>query len=381
MTKLNITAILGTRPEIMKLASVITTAKSQGHTCRIVHTGQHYDHNMSAVFFENLNLSEPDVFLGIGSGSQGEQTGVAITKIEELLSANPPDVVIVVGDTNAGLSAVIAASKLQIPVAHYEAGARSHDWTMPEEINRRIIDAVSTFCFSPTKRAFDTLRMEGRSEDSWLVGDTLVETALRAGEIAGKLTKPLSENRVVPGCYGLVTIHRAQNTDDTERLQKILKGLQASKMPLLFPVHPRTRAAIGRHGLSDLLSANIRVIEPLPYLEFLSLLRNAAFVVTDSGGVQQESAIFKTPALTLRESTEWLETIECGVNRLVNVNTNHFARCLAELSGDQNAKKALEAVEAPFYVGAAEKSLAILVELKARGRLKYKVSNFFENRC
>ena len=376
MTLLNIAVILGTRPEIMKLASVITAAKLHGHTCRIVHTGQHYDNNMSAVFFKDLSLSEPDVFLGIGSGTQGEQTGVAIAKIEQWLSAERPDVVIVVGDTNAGLSAVIAASKLNIPVAHYEAGARSHDWTMPEEINRRIMDAVSTICFSPTQRALETLTKEGRGNDSWLIGDTLVETALKARELSRKITYPLTKHGVLPGCYGLVTIHRAHNTDDPLRISKILNGFRSSKVPLLFPIHPRTLAAIERHGLGSLLAANTLVIEPRPYLEFLSLLCNAAFVITDSGGVQQESTIFKIPALTLRENTEWVETIECGVNRLVDVNTSHFAECLSELSTNRDAKTALELVKIPFELGAAEKSLAILLQLKEQGRLKYRVSNF-----
>ncbi len=377
MIKLNIVAILGTRPEIMKLASVIMTAKEQGHICRVVHTGQHYDHNMSAVFFKDLSLPEPDVFLGIGSGPQGEQTGVAIAKIEEWLVVERPDVVIVVGDTNAGLSAVIAASKLHIPVAHYEAGSRSHDWTMPEEINRRIMDAVSTVCLAPTQRAFETLQKEGRGDDSWLVGDTLVETALRAGELARNVTAPMMGQGFKPGGYGLVTIHRAQNTDDPRRLRNILNGFKSSKLPLLFPIHPRTRAAIERHDLNDLLDANARVIEPQSYINFLSLLLESAFVLTDSGGVQQESAIFKTPVLTLRENTEWIETIECGINRLVDVNTLDFSQRLAELSADQSAKAALKSVKTPFELGAAEKSLAILLELKGQGRLKYRASTFF----
>lgn len=373
MSIMSITFVLGTRPEILKLASVINKARSLNIVTTVVHTGQHYDHNMSAVFFSDLGLPEPDVFIGVGSGSQAFQTGTGLIEVEKYLIENKPDVVAVVGDTNAGVSGALAACKLGIPVAHYEAGCRSYDWNMPEEINRRLLDSLSRFCFAPTKLCLERLVFEGRGGDSWYVGDTLVETAL---DVASKLDDPgilLEKYGVSEEKFGLLTIHRGNNTDTPERLLSILSALNQLDYPVLFPAHPRTLKNIKAFKLEDNIS-NLILIDPLPYISFLTLIRSVKFVVTDSGGVQQEAAIFKKHSLTVRDNTEWMETIFEGGNKLVKADSQELQVEINKIINGEVKKD----LKNPFELGASEKSLKILIDSKAEGRLAYQGSNFFE---
>ena len=373
MSTMSITFVLGTRPEILKLASVINKARSLNIVTTVVHTGQHYDHNMSAVFFADLGLPEPDVFIGVGSGSQGFQTGIGLIEVEKYLIDNKPDVVAVVGDTNAGVSGALAACKLGIPVAHYEAGARSYDWNMPEEINRRLLDSLSRFCFAPTKLCLQRLVFEGRGDDSWYVGDTLVETALDVASTLDDSGVLLGKYGISNDKFGLLTIHRADNTDKPERLSSILSSLNELNYPVLFPAHPRTLKNIKEFKLEDNIS-NLILVDPLPYTSFMTLIRSAKFVVTDSGGVQQEAAIFKKHSLTVRDNTEWMETIFEGGNRLVKADKQELQVEIKKIINGEVKKD----LKNPFELGASEKSLKILIDAKAEGRLAYQGSNFFE---
>jgi UDP-N-acetylglucosamine 2-epimerase len=328
---------------------------------------------MSAVFFADLGLPEPDVFIGVGSGGQGFQTGKALIEVEKYLIGNQPDVVAVVGDTNAGVSGALAACKLGIPVVHYEAGARSYDWNMPEEINRRLLDSLSRFCFAPTKLCLQRLVFEGRGDDSWCVGDTLVETALDVASTLGDSSVLVEKYGLSKDNYGLLTIHRADNTDTPERLSSILSALNELDYPVLFPAHPRTLKNIKEFKLEDNIS-NLRLVDPLPYTSFMTLIRSAKFIVTDSGGVQQEAAIFKKHSLTVRDNTEWMETIFEGGNKLVKADHQELQLEINKIINGEVKKD----LKNPFEIGASENSLKILIDAKAEGGLAYRRSNFFE---
>lgn len=372
MNNIKITFILGTRPEILKLTSVIKQARSEGIKTSIIHTGQHYDHNMSSIFFDDLNLPEPDIFIGVGSGDQGYQTGKGILEIEKFLIKDRPDFLAVVGDTNAGVSGAIAAVKLGIPVVHYEAGSRSYDWTMPEEINRRLIDSISRFCFAPTKLCLERLIFEGRGKDSFLVGDTLVESATEISNSLGCPDKILNDYSVDKDNYGLLTIHRGDNTDNINRLTEILSALNAVDYPVLFPIHPRTKKKIKDFNLYN-LTENIKLIDPLPYSSFMQLIKYSRFVVTDSGGVQQEAAIFKKHSLTIRNNTEWMETVYEGGNKLVRAKKDEILESINDIIFDKIHKK----LENPFKLGASKRSLELLKNAKIDGSLAYPSSDFF----
>ena len=371
---LNILYILGTRPEILKMNSVIKLSRTQGHKSTVLHTGQHYDHEMSSVFFSDLDLQEPDIFLGIGSDLQGAQVANAIIEIENYLTANTPDLIIVVGDTNAGVSGALAACKLGIPVVHLEAGARSFDWAMPEEINRRIIDSVARYCFAPTESCFEQLISEGRKEFSWLVGDTLVETALEVMESVTDVSEVMSKFNLENDNYGILTIHRAENTNDLKRLKEILKAMNDSETSILFPAHPRTLKTIKENNL-ETLTKNIAFVKPQPYKDFLTLLKFSSFVVTDSGGVQQEASIFGKNCLTVRNNTEWMDTIEAGNNKLVRADRDEI---LKEIMAIMTISDEDKAFTNPFKVGASKKILEILMKEKKSSRLNYPSSNFID---
>ena len=373
MNNLTIAFVLGTRPEILKFSAVIKTAKKMGVQAILVHTGQHYDHNMSEVFFKDLNLPEPNIFIGIGSGNQAYQTGSALVEVEKYFLQNRPDVVAVLGDTNAAVSGALAACKLGIPVAHYEAGARSYDWNMPEEINRRLLDSISRFCFAPTELCLNRLKYEGREADSTYIGDTLVETALPVSECLDDPGILLKKYGTAKNGYGLLTIHRAENTDSATRLTSIISALNEINYPVLFPVHPRTRKKLEEYNLKKYIS-NLTVIDPLPYTSFMNLIISSKFIVTDSGGVQQEAAIFGKHFLTVRNNTEWMETIFLAGNTLVKADKAEIkSKINLILNGD--VKKNLQN---PFELGASEKSLKILLKAKENGSLLYQSSNFFE---
>jgi UDP-N-acetylglucosamine 2-epimerase (non-hydrolysing) len=278
----------------------------------VVHTGQHYDHEMSRVFFEELDLPEPDAFLGVGSGSHGVQTANALVRIEEWLVANPVKAVLAIGDVNSTLAAALAAVKLHVPVAHVEAGYRSRDLGMPEEVNRLVTDHISELLLAPTEDARDNLLREGLPEDRIaLVGNLMAETYLRHRERA-EAVRPWESRNLARGEYLLVTIHRPENADDLARLERICTELAGTGLPVVWPVHPRTRTALeALPGTAELVLTG-----PLPYLETIGLLGGAAAVVTDSGGVQEEACLAGVPCVTVRTSTERVATIELGANRL-----------------------------------------------------------------
>lgn len=318
---MKILSIIGTRPNFTKMSPLLNLINSRGHKQIVVHTGQHYDKNMSDVFLKELNLNCTE-FLEVGSGSHGYQTGRMLIEIEKILMREQFDVVLIPGDTNTALAGALASSKLHIPIAHIESGLRSYDKRMPEEINRILIDHCSDFLFCPTKSSVNNLLTEGISENNtFLVGDTMLESCLHFLKIAQKQSKIFKKYNIDKD-YLLATIHRAENTDDYHKLNSIIDAFLSINSQIVFPLHPRTRAQLERFGLFGKISAsdNVLIIEPVGYLDFLMLLNDAQLILTDSGGVQKEAFFLKTPCITLRENTEWIETVEMGWNILVGSN-------------------------------------------------------------
>ena len=315
-----ICSVIGTRPQFIKAAAVSRALVSRPELTEVlVHTGQHYDGNMSEVFFLELALPTPHYHLGIGSGSHAEQTGRMLTALEAVLTEERPDLVLVYGDTNSTLAGALAAAKLHIPVAHVEAGLRSGNRRMPEEINRIIADHLADLLFAPTETALANLRREGLGERGLhLVGDVMYDAALYYAAKAESKREILRRLGLTPRGYVLATIHRAENTDDPERLRAIFGGLDmtAAGIPVVVPLHPRTGKALREAGFAP-THAGLRLIEPVGYLEMVCLEKNARLIATDSGGVQKEAFFHRVPCATLREETEWVELLELGWNRLV----------------------------------------------------------------
>jgi UDP-GlcNAc3NAcA epimerase len=318
---MKVMTIVGARPQFIKASAVsraILAAPELGLEEFLIHTGQHHDENMSKVFFEELGIPEPRQNLRVAGGTHGEMTGRMMVALEPVMAAERPDWVLVYGDTNSTLAGALVAAKMHIRVAHVEAGLRSHNMRMPEEINRIVADRVSTLLFCPTATAVKNLQTEGRVAGVRLVGDVMYDVALHYGAIARKNSRSLQMHSLRPGQYVLATCHRAENTDFDARLAAILEGLGrvSESVRVLLPLHPRTRAAALRLGLGRMLD-RVTVVEPLPYLEMLALEQDAAAVITDSGGVQKEAFFFGVPCITVRDETEWTETVESGWNRLV----------------------------------------------------------------
>jgi UDP-GlcNAc3NAcA epimerase len=308
--------VVGARPQFIKLAPVSRALREAGHQEIIVHTGQHYDEKMSGAFFVELEIPAPDYDLEIGSGSHGAQTGRMLAAIEDTLLRERPDGVIVFGDTNSTLAGALAAVKLHIPVGHVEAGLRSFDRAMPEEINRVVTDHISSRLYCPTKVACEHLRDEGVTQGVELTGDVMYDMLRRMRpRLDQRAPELLRELGVAAGGFTLVTAHRAASTDDPKTLGRIIEGLGRLESPVIFPVHPRTRKLLDQYGLT--LGPRVRAIEPLGYTDMLTLTATASRVVTDSGGVQKEAFLLGTPCVTLRDTTEWPETVEVGWNTLV----------------------------------------------------------------
>ena len=310
-------SVVGARPQFVK-AAVVSAALRQHHREILVHTGQHYDDEMSARFFRELGIPAPDYHLGIGSGTHGEQTGRMLPAIEQLLVREKPGIVLVYGDTNSTLAAALAAAKLNVPVAHVEAGCRSFDRTMPEEVNRVLTDHVAALLFCPTPRAVALLADEGLTRGVHHVGDVMLDLLRQRLPQIEARSRVLEDLTLSSRRYVAVTIHRAANTDQTDRLASILEALEAIAEPVVFPVHPRTRQVIAARSAA--LAPHIRLIDPLGYDDMVALMRHARMVLTDSGGVQREAFYVGTPCLTLRDTSEWPETIEAGWNRLVGAD-------------------------------------------------------------
>lgn len=338
---MRIAVVLGTRPEIIKMAPVIRECERRSQDYFVLHTGQHYSYEMDRVFFEELELPQPAYNLDAGSGTHAEQTGKIMAGIEKVLMKEMPDVILVQGDTNTVLAGALAASKLHIKVGHVEAGLRSYDRTMPEEINRVIADHISDYLFAPTEIAKNNLTKEGIPEDKiFITGNTIVDSVYQNREIAERKVDVLKNLGLKPKEYFLVTAHRAENVDNNSKLGEILKGLKLIgnefSLPVVFPMHPRTRKMIQEFGFEF---DGIRAIDPIGFLEFLQLEANARLALTDSGGVQEETCILGIPCVTMRDNTERPETLEVKSNTIVGANSTRMLNGVKQMLKQGNGWK------------------------------------------
>lgn len=330
--------IIGTRPEIIKCAPIIKLYERLKTDLVLIHTNQHYSFNMDEIFFEEMQLRKPDHNLNVGSGSHGEQTGKIMIGIEKLLQSNKIDAILVQGDTNTVLGSALAAAKLQVKIAHVEAGLRSYDRTMPEEVNRVITDHISDYLFCPTERSRHNVRAEGIPEGKiHVVGNTIVDATLQHYEIARQRTKSILEKYgVVESQYHLLTAHRPANVDDPARLKQLIQIVQviiaATGLPIIFPIHPRTKAKLEMNNMMHFLPSSLHLVDPVGYMEFLVLEKNAKFIFTDSGGVQEEACILRKPCITLRENTERPETVDVGANIIVDYDIKRIEAAINEFS-------------------------------------------------
>ncbi|EHQ92005.1 non-hydrolyzing UDP-N-acetylglucosamine 2-epimerase [Desulfosporosinus youngiae] len=315
---MKIATVVGARPQFIKAAPVSRVLR-RAHQEILIHTGQHYDANMSDIFFDELHIPRPDFHLGIGSGRHGAQTGSILEKVEDVLIQETPDALLVYGDTNSTLAGALAASKLHIPVIHIEAGLRSFNRRMPEEINRVLTDHLSSRLFCPTETAVKNLAAEGITKGVFQNGDVMYDAFLYNLELAKEKSNILQTQGLNPKSYVLCTIHRAENTDDPARLTQILKAVSKISVPVVLPLHPRTRKIVHQLGLTSLLE-RVKVLEPVGYLDMIALEANTLKLVTDSGGVQKEAYFAGVPCITMRDETEWVETVEVGWNCLTGAD-------------------------------------------------------------
>lgn len=361
---MKIVTIVGARPQFIKAGVVSLAIKKYNKNCHkksiqeiLVHTGQHYDYLMNQIFFDELELPKPHYHLGVGSGSHGRQTGIMLERIEKVLQKEGPERVIVYGDTNSTLAGALASAKLNIPIAHVEAGLRSYDRRMPEEVNRLLTDHLSTYLFCPTKQAVHNLAQEGiRNGNERVVknvGDVMYDSILFYSQLAEKKSTILKDLNLLafhprkeqsqPVPYYLATIHRAENTDDPKRLRSILRGLNeiGKEVPLILPLHPRTQKMIASYHLHK-ETRHIRIIKPVSYLNMLMLEKKAKLILTDSGGVQKEAYWFGIPCVTLREETEWVETVQSGWNILVGADTEKIIKGVSQNCKRKSHRTSLE---------------------------------------
>ncbi|MBE3576265.1 MAG: UDP-N-acetylglucosamine 2-epimerase (non-hydrolyzing) [Limnochordales bacterium] len=353
---MKILTVVGARPQFIKTAAVSRLLRGVEDVREVlVHTGQHYDPNMSEVFFRELDIPQPDYNLGIGAGTHGAQTGRMLEHIERVLLKEKPDWVLVYGDTNSTLAGALAAAKLHIPVAHVEAGLRSFNRRMPEEINRTVTDHISDLLFAPSENAVVNLRKEGIPETRiHLVGDVMYDVALYYGDKAERTSQILTRLGLASGSYILATIHRAENTDDPWRLRAIMEGLAhvAADIPVVFPVHPRTRKALESHGVIEVARIHLCLIDPVGYLDMVMLEKHACLIVTDSGGVQKEAFFYRVPCVTLRAETEWVELVKLGWNTLCcPENGKVVAQAIRAMIGRKGAEGT------PYGVGTAARQI------------------------
>ncbi|NOX38934.1 MAG: UDP-N-acetylglucosamine 2-epimerase (non-hydrolyzing) [Calditrichaeota bacterium] len=324
--------VVGARPNFMKIAPIHRAMKKFDSEFEpiLVHTGQHYDERMSKLFFEDLQLPEPDIYLGVGSGSHAEQTAKIMLAFEKVVLDTEPDLVIVVGDVNSTVACSLVAAKLWVPVAHVEAGLRSFDRRMPEEINRLVTDALSDYLFTTEKSGNENLMREGiPATKIYYVGNVMIDSLIFFLEKARK-SNILEQLKLEPQGFALVTLHRPSNVDDPENFKKILDAFEEIQkdIPIIFPVHPRTEKNLNHFGLQDRVAniPNLRIIPPVGYLDFMQLMQNSKFVMTDSGGIQEETTYLRIPCLTIRENTERPVTVELGTNELVGTDTQKIIR-------------------------------------------------------
>jgi len=331
---MKICIILGTRPEIIKMSPIIRECQKRKINYFILHTNQHYSENLDKIFFEELELPKPKCNLKVGSGTHAEETGKMLIDIEKVLMREKPDIVLVEGDTNTVLAGALAAVKLHIKVGHVEAGLRSYFREMPEEINRILADHCSDFLFAPTKKAKDILFSEGIPKTKiFVTGNTIVDAIYQNLKLAKKKSRILDKMKLKKENYFLVTAHRQENVDKKERLKGILEGIgliyKKFNLPIIYPIHPRSKKMIKNFNLK--IPQGVKLIEPIGYLDFLQLEANARLVLTDSGGVQEESCILKVPCVTLRDNTERPETLEVGSNILAGAIPKKILRCVSKM--------------------------------------------------
>jgi UDP-GlcNAc3NAcA epimerase len=358
---LKIVTIVGARPQFIKAAAVSRAIRenSSGRIEEvIVHTGQHFDANMSDVFFEELDIPRPGHQLEISGGSHGAMTGRMLEAVEKVLMVERPDWVLIYGDTNSTLAGALAAAKLHIPVAHVEAGLRSFNMRMPEEVNRIVADRVSKLLLCPTEAAVQNLHAEGIRDGVHNVGDVMYDVALFYRDKARQQSNVLQRLKLEPQQFALATCHRAENTDDPNRLNQILSALAqvADRLPVVLPLHPRTRKLVGDYGFSHLVSKLV-ITEPLPFLDMVALEQAARLILTDSGGVQKEAFFYGVPCITMRDETEWVETVDLGWNRLVGASRPTILAAVEEFDVTRPAK----VMSSPYGAGnAAQKILTYL---------------------
>ncbi|WP_215224744.1 non-hydrolyzing UDP-N-acetylglucosamine 2-epimerase [Echinicola shivajiensis] len=361
---MKIDLIAGARPNFMKIAPIIDAIKEaqksgEEISFRLIHTGQHYDKNMSGSFFEQLGIPEPDVNMGAGGGSQAEQTAAIMVGYEKLLQEEKADLCLVVGDVTSTMACAISAQKLHVPVAHVEAGIRSGDWSMPEEINRMVTDSITNYFFTTSEVANQNLRRSGIEEDRiFFVGNTMIDTLLKHRP---RFQKPAVWNEIglEEGNYFVMTLHRPANVDQEEKLKELIDEIvnHSNSLPLVFPVHPRTRKMLENLGISH---ERLHMVEPLGYLEFNYLVQRAKCVVTDSGGITEETTVMEVPCMTLRDNTERPETITHGTNELLGTDPKAIAPAMQKLfSGDWKKGKGIEKWDG----NTAERIIQAIVEI------------------
>lgn len=336
---MKIITIVGARPQFIKAAMVSRAihAYNESHNKTIeellIHTGQHYDEAMSRVFFEEMNIPSPTWQLNCGNSSHGAMTGRMLEEIEQILLSAKPDYVLVYGDTNSTLAGALAATKLHIPVAHVEAGLRSFNKAMPEEINRILTDHIASKLFCPTHGAVELLRKEGITEGVSHVGDVMYDAAITFGKIAEQKSSIIRSLGLKEKSFRLCTVHRAENTDDAERLTGILSALDeiaTAECPVILPLHPRTKLCIERHGIA-ISNPYVRIVPPVSFLDMILLEKYALTILTDSGGIQKEAYFHKTPCITLRDETEWVETVAAGWNQIAGYKREDILKCLTNM--------------------------------------------------
>ena len=349
---MKIVTVIGARPQFIK-AAVVCKALRENHNEIIIHTGQHYDDNMSKVFFEELNIPKPDYNLNIGSSNHGCQTGNMLISIEAILEKEKPNYVLVYGDTNSTLAGALAASKILIPVIHIEAGLRSFNKSMPEEQNRILTDHISNILCAPTKTAVNNLSNEGIIKGVYNVGDVMYDSVLHFAKIAEQKSDIMSRLNLNKEEYVLATMHRAENTNDFFKLKNIIEAFNESEEKIILPLHPRTERYIKEYGLS--FSKNIKVIESVGYLDMLILEKRSKKIVTDSGGVQKEAFFFGKPCITLRDETEWIETVENGWNIIVGADKVKIKDAILQF-------KCSKPKEGHFGFGDAAKKIVDIIE-------------------
>lgn len=325
---MKVLSLVGARPQFIKAFPISRALASGPHDEVLVHTGQHYDSGLSDVFFEELGLPEPDYHLGVGSGSHGYQTGRIMADLGPVVEAEAPDALLVYGDTNSTLAGALVGAKTDPLLGHVEAGLRSGNWSMPEETNRVLTDHCADLLFAPTERAVDNLSTEGLGDRTHETGDVMFDALNAVSGRSGSGGGDLDDLDLSETDYVVATIHRVSNTENRQRLESIIDGLASISQPVVFPMHPRTRSALQSHGLWERAWVQLEVIDPVGYLTFIDLVEGARRVVTDSGGVQKEAFYLDTPCVTVRDETEWVETVDCGWNTLVDADESSIRRAV-----------------------------------------------------